>query len=643
MMNWLTPLGFLGLIGIAVLILIYILKPNYQQKFISSTYIWKLSLKYKKKKIPINKLRNILLIICQILIITSCALILAQPVIEEMKSPTVVERVAIIDASAGMRAKDKSGESRFDRAVMKADALATQTFGEQGYFTVIFAGAEANYLVQRATAEESFKVKEDLASLVEEDAYACTWGTADIQGAIDLAQKIVDQNVDTEVYLYTATEYLDEGNVIVDDCSISGEWNAAILDCQAIMEDNYYTFKITVASYGYDTNLLVYCNVYGANGAAESTKTALTVTATCNADQPKTVSIVTNSFEGEKAKDKVYEYQYVHFYIAEQDSIEEDNAFFIYGGKKPEVNTLYYNPRANDFVSGVMLNARDNLLGKKWSVTHKEINSVKEDEIPVEGYDFYLYEGVMPDVLPTDGVVMLMNMDRIPEGLNAVQGPTETTDEHHPYTMKVAEQHPIINYFDPANIKVTQYNMMLNYEGFTPILMIGNNPVLLVKETDDQKIVLMNFSVNFSDLAIRVEFPILMYNIIEYFLPATLQRNAFAVNETITLNARSNKLSLTSLDGKVKSEFEEFPATLTLTTPGSYTLTQTPMSGEAQVEQFFVKMPSEESNIFRVEDSLYELIVPKKKDIDNLDLLVYFAAALVALILLERILQAIDG
>lgn len=51
-MSLLVPLGLLGLLGIAALILIYILKPNYQQKIISSTYVWKLSLRYRKKKIP---------------------------------------------------------------------------------------------------------------------------------------------------------------------------------------------------------------------------------------------------------------------------------------------------------------------------------------------------------------------------------------------------------------------------------------------------------------------------------------------------------------------------------------------------------------------------------------------------------------
>ena len=80
-MSWLTPLGFLGLIGLIVLIIIYIIKPNYQQKFISSTFVWKLSLKYRKKKIPISQLRNILIFICQVLIITACTCILAQPFI----------------------------------------------------------------------------------------------------------------------------------------------------------------------------------------------------------------------------------------------------------------------------------------------------------------------------------------------------------------------------------------------------------------------------------------------------------------------------------------------------------------------------------------------------------------------------------
>ena len=77
-MDLLVPIGLLGLIGLLILLIIYILKPNYQQKFVSSTYIWKLSLKYRKKKIPINKLRNVLILLCQVLICIAAALILTE-------------------------------------------------------------------------------------------------------------------------------------------------------------------------------------------------------------------------------------------------------------------------------------------------------------------------------------------------------------------------------------------------------------------------------------------------------------------------------------------------------------------------------------------------------------------------------------
>ena len=97
-MSLLVPLGLLGLLGIAALILIYILKPNYQQKIISSTYVWKLSLRYRKKKIPVSRLRNIILLICQILTIAACAFIMTKPIAEAAQPLPGGEKIAVIDA-----------------------------------------------------------------------------------------------------------------------------------------------------------------------------------------------------------------------------------------------------------------------------------------------------------------------------------------------------------------------------------------------------------------------------------------------------------------------------------------------------------------------------------------------------------------
>ena len=54
-MTFANYLGFLGLIGVAALIVIYILKPKYREKMVSSTFMWRLSLKYGKKQPPGSK------------------------------------------------------------------------------------------------------------------------------------------------------------------------------------------------------------------------------------------------------------------------------------------------------------------------------------------------------------------------------------------------------------------------------------------------------------------------------------------------------------------------------------------------------------------------------------------------------------
>ena len=88
-MNLLLPLGLLALLSLVVLLIIYLLKPNYQQKMISSTFVWKLSLKYRKRKIPVSKLRNILLLLCQVLVLTLAAFIIAKPAkVYERTKPT---------------------------------------------------------------------------------------------------------------------------------------------------------------------------------------------------------------------------------------------------------------------------------------------------------------------------------------------------------------------------------------------------------------------------------------------------------------------------------------------------------------------------------------------------------------------------
>ena len=626
-MSWLTPLGFLGLLGIIALIIIYIIKPNFQNKIISSTYIWKKSLKYKKKKIPISKLRNLLLFICQILIITTAALILAQPFIPKDDTSDGKDTVVIIDASASMLA-ETSGYSRFERAVSEVIKYADQVFEDGKRLSVIVASDESYYLVQQASAESGAAVKASLSSLLDESqAPVYTFGTPDIAGAITLAEEITAYTLNTEVLLYTDSHYIDAGHVKVVDVSDTADWNAAILDVRANIVENHYVFEIDVACYGADYDVDVYCDFYGVN-FDESTFN-FKIPARCSRDEVQTIVF---SVDEETATEvfAVYQYDYLHVYLAEYDSLEYDNSFYLYGGKRPILSIQYYSALPNNYFASTLMVLREK-LGDYWDI---EIDEVKYDEVPeTEGYDVYIFEHVMPSKIPTDGIVILANPNELPASTGIQLGKQYSSSGGKELALSAGDSHPIMNNINPELITVTRFTEIANCDGYTPLMYCDAFPLIMVKDEPDAKIVAMTFSLNYSNFALTPFFPLFMYNIVDYFAPQTLSEFVFDINESVELNSRGEVLNVEGPSTSV--QFDSFPGTLKLTKTGTYTATQDLISGETLVESFYVKLPAEESNINQQIDKLENPYYYQETSLVDMDLLIYFARALVALLFVE--------
>ena len=165
------------------------------------------------------------------------------------------------------------------------------------------------------------------------------------------------------------------------------------------------------------------------------------------------------------------------------------------------------------------------------------------------------------------------------------------------------------------------------------VLYCNEDPVMIVKNDPDQKIAVMAFSLNYSNLPLMLEFPLMMYNLIEYFIPSTMTEYVFDVNETITLGSRSEELNV--VGSGVDTTITEVPAQLLLVKPGVYTVSQTPLSGVDVIENFYVKIPAAESDINAQKDSLLNPYLYTDPVESNTDLLLYFASALVVLLFCE--------
>ena len=620
-MSWLTPLGFLGLIGLIILIIIYIIKPNYQNKIISSTFIWKLSLKYKKKKIPISRLRNILLFLCQILAITVGSMILAQPFIDNSQ-PVSNEKVLIIDASGSMMAK-VGNQTRFERAVDLVREECDLILEEQGRVSIILAGTTASYLVQQT--DNANEIRMALDELVDPaKGLACTYGDGDIKAAITLAEEVTASTPDVEVQLYTDVEYIDAGQVVVKSMRDISDWNAAILDVRAILDENKYRFEIETACYGKNADITVYCTISGVNETSDSIE--LQADARC-IDGERVV--LTFSADTEDELDSLYSYNYLYVHVEEVDALDTDNSFYLYGGYKQPLRIQYTSSAPNNYFATALMVLRDQ-LSYRWDVEFKE---VKAEEIPeTEGFDIYIYEHTMPSTIPSDGVVILANPDTVPSNTGFRLG-REISLHHNDKTLVAGDEHPVLNGLSPDLITVSKYMQITSYDGYTPLMYVDSDPVLLVKNEPDQKVAILGFSLNFSNLAVMLEFPMMMYNMIEYFTPSTMTEYVFNVNQSIDLGARSEELYV--VGNGVDKVITEFPSNLLLVKPGVYTVSQTPISGVEVIENFYVKIPASESNVNARMDELKNPYLFTDPVEANTDLLLYFAIALVALLFAE--------
>jgi len=376
-MSLLAPLGLLGLIGIIALIIIYIIKPNYQNKFISSTFIWKLSLKYKKKKIPINKLRNILLFLCQILFISMAAMILARPIIAEERAPDMTEKVIIIDASVSMLSSTQS-ETRFERAVERARDEVNRTLEDGGTVSIILASEKAEFIVREAGADNRININSDLDSLANiRENNPCTYGSGDIEGAILLAETITAEREGVDVILYTDTNYIDSGRVKVEDVSDPMEWNAAILDIRAIYFENYYRFEVDVACYGnVDRDIMLYLDVKDINGGSEDISIQTKVR--CMSGEVVTLIYANSDKYPDETLDediKVFQFQSVSARVEANDSFSHDNTYYLYGGSKHPLSIQYCSPIPNNFYTTALMVVRDQ-FGDTWDIDVKEVDSL---------------------------------------------------------------------------------------------------------------------------------------------------------------------------------------------------------------------------------------------------------------------------
>ncbi len=660
--QWLLPLGFLGLLSLAALLLIYILKPKYQQRVVASSIPWLLAIKKRKKKFPFDRFSNIIVFLCQVAIFTAAAMILAQPTLvnEEMVNAGN-ERIIILDAGMNMHATFAEYDgtynlTRFEKAINEIKAEIDRVlYEEDGTISIIVAEKEPRFLIEDMGRDSYTEIVTAL------DEAECSYSVPDLEGAVLFAQEKVNVNPQAKVEVFSGTDfgYMGDAVTVHNLSNTAHEWNIAIMSAVPSYVDNEYIFEVDVAAYGNVSKITnLYIDILGVDDGVEvkdfeGMKLPVTFEVDSNhLEKGQTQHLTlkaTDTQIGGNADWLVPSFREAKLSFRDiEDSIEADNHISVFGGERDEVKVQYYSERRNMF-SFLTFYTMQESMRRTRDIVFDPVYDI--DEIPQsKGFDFYIYEHDVPletfdGGLPDDGVLIFF--DPSPEILESLNlgvevGNYVSVEEDDVFTRGASN--PIFANLDPEDITISEYLQIKPTagSGYSSLLNCGDDPLLLAKKEGASQVVILPFSVNQSNLAFTA-LALLYRNILEYYMPLTLTEYNYQIDETATLNCKGVRIDVTDPEGEKVEELREFPAEYELSEIGTYTFTTLfALNKPSEIRSVFVRPPLSESSLFQVAD--LGLII-NNEDIfakNTKDMFLIFACIILALLFVEWILQFKD-
>jgi hypothetical protein len=405
----------------------------------------------------------------------------------------------------------------------------------------------------------------------------------------------------------------------VVDMSVS-EWNAGILDFKAGLQSNgYYLFETEIVNYGKSASFALTLYV---NGVYRQSKMI-----DMNDGETKRFS-----FENHQ----VLTYGDAYLTIDAADGYKLDNDYRIYGQFGTPIKVQLYSENEDESQSTIFfIRSALEALSKRFAI---DVKTTIED-VATSNYDLYVYDTYFPDQLPTDGAIWIFNSASDLSLLQLGVGSELQGD----FTVKAnlsttSAYKKIMNGVSADNMQVTKYHKINSYPQFEKILSVGDDPLLLTKDMDGQKINVFAFDLAYTNLPVSVDFPFLIQNLFDYSNPSTVEKQFYHTGTKLSIDPKLGAYRLLIAREGVETIYDEFPVDLDLKLPGTYTITQKFADKPDNVYSFFVKVPKSES--YQTIDGGKLIIANisstnQPRSTDLMDLIPYLAFGLFIFLLIE--------
>ncbi len=551
-MTFVQPLGLLGLIGIPIVILIYILRSKYTEQTVTSTYIWNLSERFLKRRNPLSGLTGIISLILQILMIIAISLTIAHPKI--VLRGTASDYYFMLDGSGSMnmyngeKTRYELGQEKIAQMIAEADSGST--------FSLVSVSDET-YVVYSGVSDKDFATE----MLYKTEAAD---GAVEHTDAVGAAQKYFTDNPSALVYLVTDKDFSEKNNVEIIDVSGSDEKNFSLSDVKHEHSGGSLTVYGSVLSHTTDETLTVSLFV---DDKAAPLSTA-EVSASVGVAAEFSLSGICSGFESFTVR------------VENSDVYSADNEITVYNTKSEKTYSTLIVSETPFFMQAAL----DAILDS----TVDTVSPEDYEKDAYVGYGLYIFHSYTPKSLP-DGAVWLMNCDEsIEDSGFGIRGRV-TLDASEEIEISKNTNTNIRRLLDGVEGKGIHIASYLKYSGmylnFSELFSYNGDPLIFAGANGlGNRQVVFGFDIHQSDIALSADFVLLLSNLLEYSFPDILEdRSYYVCGEEITVNKTANMESVKATSPSGKEIFLDTvgdTAVFTADEVGTYTVIMNVAGGE---------------------------------------------------------------
>ncbi len=551
-MSVLFPAALAFAIIIPIILLFYFMRTRRQERVVSSTLLWQQAVQDTQASRPWQRLRVTPLLLLQLLAAVFIVLVLLRPAIL-LPNPISGDTIIILQASASMQATDVP-PSRFEAARSRIAALI-DGLGPGDHVSLIAMARTPRVVI--ADSSDQKQLTDALASV------QVTNQDADLETALSLASALAAGHADAKALVVGDGHVLSPTQELAVPLPVyyleigSKAPNAALLALAENSISGSLVALAQVANYSQQPQSIpvaLYADGALVSVQAASLAAGASGTLSWGPLPPGT--------------------RFLHARILAQDAMQADNDAWAIVGNSMHGRVLLVTAGNSFLEAALRLQSNIDLFE---TTPQKYSNS--------GAFDLTIFDGYVPATLP-GGNLFFVN----PPTGSYIFG-ASGQEIHVSQVSPGGSDTQLLNEVDLSTIHTLRSSHLLTpLAWMLPVLVTPETPLLVAGEQNTRRVAALSFDLHDSDLPLQPSFPILMYNLVNWFLPSpvpgdgqiapgtpvTVQPWPGATRITVAAPGQPGQAGQAGQTGQLVTLAPPFPAAIfdQTDTPGIYQVTQ---------------------------------------------------------------------